>query len=66
MPTLYDLLGIDTAPLREKSAPGNYGRSLLPLITERAHGKTSTTPVQAQAPAAVRPTQRYRVVGDLQ
>lgn len=38
-PTIYDLLHIDTFAIWKRAEPGNYGRSLLPLIDS----KTATT-----------------------
>lgn len=76
VPTLYDLLGVDASPLWERSVPGNYGRSLLPLI--QRHVQVATAPIVAvKTDAPVIPPQerkqqdeealkRFRALGYLQ
>lgn len=73
-PTLYDLLGVDTKALEEKAPPGNFGRSLLPLLgRESAPSETAATaPSKGSVPEAERKKQdeealkRFRSLGYLQ
>ena len=59
-PTLYDVLGIDTQPLWRKTAPGEYGRSLLSLMESGAGPQVQRVAAKpAQAPRqTVTPEQR--------
>ncbi len=58
VPTLYDLLGIDPTPLRRKTVPGNFGRSLLPLMSV-VPAPQPTVAAKADAPP-VPPEERKR------
>lgn len=72
-PTLYEVLGIDVAPIWKKTFPGNVGRSLLPLI--QSERPKPADPADLSGPAltdAVRRKQdaeamkRFRSLGYIQ
>jgi arylsulfatase A-like enzyme len=69
-PTLYQMLGIDPSPIAEKTTPGNFGRSLLPLHTAPALARSSaaaaTVSEQQRREQDNEAQKRFRSLGYLQ
>jgi arylsulfatase A-like enzyme len=57
-PTIYEILGIDVRPLWELTRPGNFGRSLLPLM--RMNRAVSTARASADPAGEISPQERKK------
>jgi arylsulfatase A-like enzyme len=80
VPTLYELLGLDASALESKTTPGNFGRSLLPLMTRPpatllpalpppvpvSDAVTATVPEHERKRQDQQALQRFRSLGYLQ
>ncbi len=62
-PTVYDVLGIDWAAATARTSVGNFGRSLLPLVTGSSQIAYSRK-LSFDGPATVSPAERQAVEAD--